>query len=536
MKRGKQAFLPLFILFIGASLVFASPSLRAQESQSGQASQDNSNDVSNDRVARLSFTTGEVQYQRPNDDRQSAPANLPIEEGFHLLTANGRAEVQFDSGIIVRLAENSELAFGKLGSENNVRVSELSLIQGSIEVSADSAHDDTFIVDAPGIHVAVPRTARFRMDTSRGDSWASVLKGDIQVSTNSGETRLSSGHTMHIIGANADQSSIELNAPLDDFDRWASSRDQVIEQGYSQALAYVEPYDPDYADYTYGISDLSSYGNWSFMPGYGYCWEPYGVGLGWTPFYFGSWIYSGHHRHWTWVSDEPWGWLPYHTGHWINAGARGWMWQPGSTRTWNPAPVNWLRVGNQIAWAPGGTFNGAGASSAPGIVTGVMDPRGIVIRSGQRIPNAPETIARGATAPTAPAHARRSEPVAPANGTIVFDPAARAYLNNHPVEQPNPANAAATANNSETRTPGSNFVGQPVSQPNHQQRPAYEAPAAHVQQPAPAPRYSPPPQQHYSTPPPAPHYSAPAPPAPHFSAPAASAPSHSGGGGSSGHH
>lgn len=528
MKRRTPVFHSLLILLAGASVAFGVPGACAQGGQSVQSSQENLSNASDVRVARLSFAIGDVQYQRPDEDRQTAPANLPIEEGFHLSTANGRVEVEFDSGVIVRLAENSELEFSKLAVKSGGRVTELDLIQGSIEVTADAVHNESFTVAAPGMRVSVQHSARFRMDTSQGDSWASVMKGDVQVAANSGETRLSSGHTMHVIGANADQASIELNPSLDDFDRWASGRDQVIEQGYSQALAYVEPYDADYSDYSYGISDLASYGNWTYLPGFGYGWQPYGVGIGWVPFYNGSWFYFGRHHHWTWVSNEPWGWLPYHTGRWINAGEKGWLWQPGSTRTWDPAPVNWLRVGNQIAWAPAGTVKGTGASPANGIVTGELNPRGTVIKPGERFPVTAESFANPAPAPAAPVHARvHSEPTASANGTITYDPAARTFTNSHQAGEPVPARTVSGVNNVDVPSQAASLGGTSVNhpQPNNQSRPAYVPPPVHAQQPAPVPRYSPPPAQHYSAPAPAPHYSAPPAPA-----------SHNGGGSGSGHH
>lgn len=543
MKRGKPIFLSLLIFFIGSTLALTAPLARAQDAQSGE---NNPTDGSDVRVARLSFALGDVQYQRPNEDRQPAQANLPMEEGFRLITADGRAEIQFDSGVIVRLAENSELEFSKLAFDHSGRVTALTLIQGSIEVTADTLHDETFSVDAPGMRVSLLHSARFRVDTTQGDSWASVMKGDVQIATNSGETRLTTGHTMHIIGANADQASIELNAPLDDFDRWAAGRDQMIEQGYSQALAYVEPFDPDYSDYTYGISDLTDYGYWSYLTGFGYCWQPYGVAAGWVPFYNGSWLYERRHR-WTWVSNEPWGWLPYHTGHWINAGGKGWMWQPGTTRTWNPAPVNWLRVGNQIAWAPAGTVKTNGELPATVVVTGDLNLRGNVIKPGARFPVTAESFAKPALAPNAPVREAHSEAVVPANGTITYDPAARAYFNNHPAGESDPAQSQQSADSTYVPARGSSFARTPAnpSSQGNQARPAYVPPTVHAEQLAPAPRYTPPPQQHYSPPSqPAQRYSPPSPPAQHFSPPPSPPPashssappaSHSGGGTSSGH-
>src|SRR5580704_8010978 len=99
------------ILLIGASLAFALPKCAsAQEDQP---------DAANTRVARLSFIQGDVQYQSPNEDWQAASVNLPIQQGFRLATTDGRAEIQFESGVILRMAENSILEFTELDTLNS---------------------------------------------------------------------------------------------------------------------------------------------------------------------------------------------------------------------------------------------------------------------------------------------------------------------------------------------------------------------------------------------------------------------------------
>lgn len=534
----------ILVLLAGASL--ASLGARPAAAQDTQDSQADQEDYSQARIVRLSFVTGNAQYVAPGEDWQTATDNLPIQEGFHLSTSDGRAEVEFESGAIVRLAENSELEFSKLALANGGRITELNLVRGSVIVTVNPERNDSFVVDAPNMRVTVSHNSRFRLDTTQGDSWASVLKGDVQVATNSGDTNLSPGHTLHVSGANADQVSMEENAAPDDFDQWAADRDRVIAQGYSQATQYVAPNDADYVDFSYGMSDLSDYGYWTNLPGYGYCWQPYDVPIGWMPFYYGSWVDFGRqHHHWTWVSAEPWGWLPYHTGHWVNAGGR-WAWLPGSTRTWNPAPVNWVRVGNQIGWTPAGTFDGEGQSPATRfaseeIVTGAMDSRG-VIRPGARVPLTTETIAK--TVPS-PAPTPLNRPVQSfadsSNGVIQYDSATRTYVNSNGQNESAQARGAAGVHNDLRFARQDAAPRTPQAAPNSPTRPnestsvpryvapAQPAPPRYVApQPAPAPRYvpPPPPQQHYSPPP--------QPAAPHYSPPPAPPASHGGGGGSSG--
>ena len=94
---------------------------------------------------------------------------------------------------------------------------------------------------------------------------------------------------------------------------------------------------------------MQPYGDWIYINGYGYCWQP-GVdvvGVDWQPYTDGYWAYTD--AGWTWISNEPFGWATYHYGRWmINAGS--WCWVPGYE--WAPAWVSWRQTSNHIGWAP----------------------------------------------------------------------------------------------------------------------------------------------------------------------------------------
>ena len=56
-----------------------------------------------------------------------------------------------------------------------------------------------------------------------------------------------------------------------------------------------------------------------------------------------------------WISDEPWGWLPYHYGSWVYVSRYSrWCWVPGSLHRWQPALVNFYFGGGYMGWAPRG--------------------------------------------------------------------------------------------------------------------------------------------------------------------------------------
>jgi uncharacterized protein DUF6600 len=92
---------------------------------------------------------------------------------------------------------------------------------------------------------------------------------------------------------------------------------------------------------------LASYGDWVYVDGYGYCWQP-GVEEGWRPYTNGSWIYTD--AGWTWSSDEEWGWATDHYGRWMLTKEFGWLWIPGYE--WAPAWVSWRKSDEYVGWAP----------------------------------------------------------------------------------------------------------------------------------------------------------------------------------------
>jgi len=70
----------------------------------------------------------------------------------------------------------------------------------------------------------------------------------------------------------------------DSFDQWVSAQSETIVSGTKDALNYIT------SQNYYGLSDLSIYGSWVNLPGYGNSWRPFRSGLSWTPYMNGQWI------------------------------------------------------------------------------------------------------------------------------------------------------------------------------------------------------------------------------------------------------
>jgi hypothetical protein len=105
------------------------------------------------------------------------------------------------------------------------------------------------------------------------------------------------------------------------------------------------------ADVSCFYSDLSPYGAWVSLEGYGWCWQPRTVVVSrsWRPYCDGGhWVYTD--AGWFWQSDYSWGWAPFHYGRWYQHPRCGWVWTPD--RVWGPAWVTWRAGGDACGWAP----------------------------------------------------------------------------------------------------------------------------------------------------------------------------------------
>ena len=93
---------------------------------------------------------------------------------------------------------------------------------------------------------------------------------------------------------------------------------------------------------------LVAHGRWVVVGGYGRCWIPAHVEVGWRPYSNGYWQWTD--AGWYWVSEEPWGWATYHYGRWDWHTLHGWIWVPQTQ--WAPAWVCWREGSGYVGWAP----------------------------------------------------------------------------------------------------------------------------------------------------------------------------------------
>lgn len=309
--------------------------------QQGQGQQpDQDEDGPGRGVARISLMNGEVSVKRGDTgDLVAAAINAPLMVSDRILTAAGaRAELQFDSANLLRMAGNSEVRLSELEWQRYM----IQIAGGTVMFRVMRNSEAQVELNTPSVALRPLKKGEYRITVREdGSTEITVRSGELEVFTPRGSERLKSGRTMLARGANDNPEFQVVNAPeRDEFDRWSQDRDRYYER--SQSYQYV-------SSDIYGAEDLDNNGYWTNYPQYGRVWVPR-VATGWAPYRNGRWVYYDWYG-WTWVSYDPWGWAPYHYGRWFYDASFGWGWWPGGVgrrHYWRPAYVSFF------GWGGGG--------------------------------------------------------------------------------------------------------------------------------------------------------------------------------------
>lgn len=279
------------------------------------------------RAVRLSNVDGEVQIAQAGEVlADHALVNTPLFEGTQITTgSDGRAEIQFEDGSVVRIPPGSSLTLAVLRQDGQ---SEIVLdtgmayfeLQDASQGGAIRVRFDSNVVTPSGFTVL-----RVRLDQGPGD--LAVFSGNAHLdATNGTAMDLHGGESVSLGDYNVAQS-----LEPDSWDAWNSDRDQALttaDVGNTEATENL----PNSNSAAWG--DLNSSGTWYDVPDQGYVWSPYEASnAGWDPYGSGYWMWTPNYGY-VWVSGYHWGYLPYQCGAWNWYGGFGWGWAPGMCNTW----------------------------------------------------------------------------------------------------------------------------------------------------------------------------------------------------------
>jgi hypothetical protein len=302
------------------------------------------------RVARLDAVEGSVTFQPAGEEEWlSAALNRPLVTGDSLWAdEESRAEIHIGSTAL-RLGSKTEISLLDLGD----RATQIRLAQGSLIVKVRKLDDDeSYEVDTPHVAFTITQPGDYRLDVDPDGNQTEVAVWSGRGVADGGGSSHTIAAGQHAIFTGSDRLSYSVGSvpDRDGLDTWASGRDQNEDQ--SDSANYVS------REMT-GYEDLDDYGDWSYVEGYGECWQPRTLEVGWQPYRFGYWTWVGPWG-WTWVENEPWGFAPFHYGRWAYAGAR-WVWVPG------PAGARPVYAPALVAWVGGGPGSNFAFSFGAGV-------------------------------------------------------------------------------------------------------------------------------------------------------------------------
>jgi hypothetical protein len=130
----------------------------------------------------LTYTQGYVKFS-PGDDGEAklgkdwlaANRGQVMESGYTLVTENGRAEVEFEDGSTVYLADHSALVFDWLGTHRNGVYTDLNLLTGKATIAHETAGD---YASLNRLFVQTP-TLRLRMQSKQTTTVESTVDGGL---------------------------------------------------------------------------------------------------------------------------------------------------------------------------------------------------------------------------------------------------------------------------------------------------------------------------------------------------------------------
>ena len=234
------------------------------------------------RIVRLSDVQGRVQIDKNTGlGFENAFLNLPVIQGTQLRTGeNGRAEIEFEDGSTFRLTPNTTVEFSTLGlSDAGKRISVVNLVEGRAYVNWLGKSGDQFALNFSQEKVDLSQAEHFRVAASSTIAGIASFKNDLDVVGPQGTVKVAKKKMVTFDVEDNDRSTEAGDVESDPYDDWDK-----------QSVEYHDQYARNNSTpYGYGFSDMSYYGSYSNVPGYGNLWQPYFTGVGWDPFMDGAW-------------------------------------------------------------------------------------------------------------------------------------------------------------------------------------------------------------------------------------------------------
>ena len=237
-------------------------------------------EVDEPQLVRVIYSQGEVKFSPGKNGKVSlntgwmpATEGLTVEEGYSLATESGRAQVEFEVGSVVFLAEHSVLQFKKLRATDGSTESRLYLLTGTATIVHKSQGQDDMLVQTP--------TSKFHSMDGFTVRIESTLNGTVYQAVDE-ELSLEKwlpGRAIHLKPGESAADVSGFKVPLktvpqipggDGWDKWVNAQRMEREANLQKGMAESGLKQP-----APGLADMAKSGRFFDCPPYGKCWEPF---------------------------------------------------------------------------------------------------------------------------------------------------------------------------------------------------------------------------------------------------------------------
>jgi uncharacterized membrane protein YgcG len=227
----------------------------------------------------VSYAVGEVKFSpghkgKPllGDNWMQAAPGQTMEEGYSLATEKGRAEVEFENGTMVYLAESSVLEFIKLQAKGEATEAEVNLLTGTATIAHVSRGQDVIQVETPSLRMGFAGNETVRLESTLNGMVIKSVEGEVPLHTgvSEGEEVLSVGESAaYVAGDLLPVRELKQSTVADEWDHWVNGRRAerraLLEQGLKESgLQKPIP----------GLAGMAKTGTFYDCEPYGKCWEP----------------------------------------------------------------------------------------------------------------------------------------------------------------------------------------------------------------------------------------------------------------------
>jgi len=201
---------------------------------------------------------------------QATPGQ-PIEDGNTVATEKGRAEIEFENGTVVYLAEGAVLQFKKLRAGPGMTDVQLGLVTGTATIVHVSRGHDMMQIQTPATSMGLPETQTVRVQSALDGTVIQAVDGEVPFIGFAPEgVVLKPGESVVVVWRHLNPlKGIAAIPGGDEWDHWVNARrlkrHAALEQGVNETGLEAP---------TPGLADMVENGTFFDCAPYGKCWEP----------------------------------------------------------------------------------------------------------------------------------------------------------------------------------------------------------------------------------------------------------------------